>query len=272
MLPEYAAFLLHSEFAPYFGVACLAAMLLLSLVPWARPLSWRVVRVIDGDTIVVRRLGRKKTVRLLGIDTPESVHPHKRVEFYSREASAFLRSLLEGSFVRLAFDRGRIRRDLYGRTLAYVYRLPDQLDISAHLLRKGYAKVYHKEKCGRQDELLAIEHGARRDYRGVWTPLWLRPARWLLSIVLRPAYRLATVFHGAAPVLLASLLMAVCVSGVVWLHHPELVEPIAQRSLGIASRVAGAEAWQTAFTHAQSLWTSVVIRFTDGLDTLIYRG
>ena len=81
--------------------------------------STTVTRVVDGDTIEVRLDGRIEKIRLIGIDTPESVKPGTPVECYAKAASAQTDRLLEGRRVRLEFDAER--RDRYGRLLAYVY-------------------------------------------------------------------------------------------------------------------------------------------------------
>ena len=95
-----------------FGIPALLALVLMPAVSAAQ----LVERVVDGDTIVVRGVGR---VRLIGVDTPETVDPRRPVEFFGREASAFTKRLLEGQRVRLEYDWERA--DRYGRTLAYVY-------------------------------------------------------------------------------------------------------------------------------------------------------
>ena len=79
----------------------------------------RVEQVVDGDTIKVHLGGRLETVRYIGVDTPETVHPARGLEPYGKEASRFNASLVEGKMVRLEFDVER--RDRYGRLLAYVY-------------------------------------------------------------------------------------------------------------------------------------------------------
>lgn len=82
--------------------------------------TYQVVRIVDGDTIVVKIGGNDEKVRLIGIDTPESVHPDgsRNVE-YGEIASNFTRTHLEGKEVSLEFDVQE--RDRYGRILAYVY-------------------------------------------------------------------------------------------------------------------------------------------------------
>lgn len=91
-----------------------------------------VERIVDGDTLAVTG---GTTVRLIGIDTPEST---SEVECYGREASAKLGQLIPlGQRVRLVYDVERL--DLYGRTLAYVYRLPDGEFVNLTLAREGFA-------------------------------------------------------------------------------------------------------------------------------------
>ncbi len=97
-----------------------------------------LVRVVDGDTIVVSVAGRDERVRLIGIDTPESVKPGSAVECFGKEASGHLASLLpEGTVVRLVGDVEQ--RDRYGRLLAYVYREADGLFVNAAMARDGFA-------------------------------------------------------------------------------------------------------------------------------------
>ena len=103
------------------------------------PAMATVTRVIDGDTIDVRIDGREERVRLIGIDTPESVRPDAPVECYGPEASAFTHELLpEGSAVRLTRDV--VGRDDYGRVLAYVRRAADGLFVNEEIVRQGYAR------------------------------------------------------------------------------------------------------------------------------------
>ena len=79
-----------------------------------------VTKVVDGDTFWVADGSEKGLkIRLIGVNTPETVHPQKPVEYYGREASDYVKSILTGSKVKLQFDVNRT--DRYGRTLAYVY-------------------------------------------------------------------------------------------------------------------------------------------------------
>jgi endonuclease YncB( thermonuclease family) len=98
----------------------------------------RVVQVVDGDTVVVDLGGSTFTVRLIGIDTPETVAPHRPVECYGPEASDRLKHLLPaGTPVRLWRDLEP--RDRYDRVLAYVQRRPDGLFVNADQISSGAA-------------------------------------------------------------------------------------------------------------------------------------
>lgn len=96
-----------------------------------------VRKVVDGDTIEVRVGNRNETVRLLGIDTPETVHPDEPVECFGPEASARTKQLLpRGTMVRI--ERDTEARDHFGRLLLYVF-LGDQM-VNELLVREGLAR------------------------------------------------------------------------------------------------------------------------------------
>lgn len=97
-------------------------------------------RVIDGDTIEVRFPSGIETVRLLGIDTPETVHPTKPIECHGPEASASLKRLLPpGTTIRL--ERDQQFRDHFGRMLAYVYRFDDDRFVNLDQVATGMAEA-----------------------------------------------------------------------------------------------------------------------------------
>jgi micrococcal nuclease len=125
--------------------------------------QWRhVVRVVDGDTLL---LDRKERVRLIGVDTPETVYPERPVEYFGREASEFTRRMAEGRRVRLAFDHERT--DRYGRTLAYVY-LEDGTLLNAEIIRQGYGFAYTQFPFRYLEEFRQLEREAREAGRGLW--------------------------------------------------------------------------------------------------------
>lgn len=124
-----------------------------------------VKRVVDGDTIL---LTSGERVRLIGVDTPESVKPGTPVQCYARRASAFTHALLDGAAVRLVY--GAERRDRYGRLLAYVYRARDGLFVNAELVRRGYARTLTiAPNTGHAAEFAALASDARRAGKGLWS-------------------------------------------------------------------------------------------------------
>lgn len=155
-----------------FGVSAIAMRGLLAAALFAlafalapAPAGAQVVeRVVDGDTIIVRGVGR---VRLIGVDTPETVSPGRPVEFFGREASAFTKRLLEGRSVRLEYDRERT--DRYGRTLAYVH-LADGTFANAEIVRRGYGHAYTRFPFRYRDQFRQLEREARGAGRGLWNP------------------------------------------------------------------------------------------------------
>lgn len=131
-----------------------------------------VARVVDGDTIDVVLQGRTERVRLIGIDTPESVDPRQPVQCFALEASAFAARRLQGRTVELEFDVER--RDRYGRLLAYVW-LGDEL-FNRTLVRRGFAQVYTFPPNVRYVErLLAAQRKARAESAGLWGACPLEP-------------------------------------------------------------------------------------------------
>jgi micrococcal nuclease len=126
-----------------------------------------VERVVDGDTIVVRRAGRDERVRYIGMDTPESVKPGTPVQCYAKAASAANHRLVDGEQVRLVGDREA--RDRYGRTLAYVYRARDGLFVNAELVRRGYARTLEiAPNTAHAAQLQNLATQARKAHLGLW--------------------------------------------------------------------------------------------------------
>ena len=106
-------------------------------------------------------------VRLIGVDTPETVHPRKPVERFGKEASAFTRRIAEGKEVYLEYEGGSSRRDRYDRTLAYVY-LPDGMLLNLEIIRMGYGHAYTRFPFSKMEEFRAAEREAREAERGLW--------------------------------------------------------------------------------------------------------
>ncbi len=128
-----------------------------------------VVRAIDGDTILVQGAGgRVEDIRLLGIDTPETVDPRKPVQCYGPEASTFTKHLVTGRTVTLRYDREL--HDRYGRFLAYVWLTGKRpLFVNAELVRRGFARTYpFPPNTAHADLFAALERSAAVAGRGLW--------------------------------------------------------------------------------------------------------
>lgn len=147
------------------------------------PGSGRVVRVVDGDTLVADIDGTEESIRLIGIDTPETVAPNRPVECYGAEASHRLGELLPpGTAIRL--ERDVEPRDPYDRLLAYVYRSDDGLFVNLAQVEAGFAEAKeYPPNTAWKAELDGVEQAARAAGTGLWgacggadTPLPSRPA------------------------------------------------------------------------------------------------
>ncbi len=127
---------------------------------------YRVVEVFDGDTIdVTRGDAAPETIRLLGVDTPETHHPTKPVQCFGPEASAYTTRRLLGRSVRLEDDVET--HDVYGRRLAYVYL--DGHRFEDELLRRGYARLLVIEpNVAHARTMLDAELDARARRAGLW--------------------------------------------------------------------------------------------------------
>jgi endonuclease YncB( thermonuclease family) len=126
----------------------------------------RVQRVSDGDTFVATVRGRRERVRVIGVDTPESVSPNQPDEPFGEEASDFAKHHLDGETVRLAGDAEP--RDRYGRMLAYVW-LEDGTFWNALLAAEGYAQQLTVPPNVTYERLFRrLVAEARREDRGLW--------------------------------------------------------------------------------------------------------
>lgn len=129
-----------------------------------------VTRVVDGDTIVATTEdGDELRVRILGIDTPESVHPDESVECYGPEASEWATSVLDGQTVTLRTDPTQAETDRYDRALRYV-ALENGTDYSVLAAREGMAEpyVFGGEPVSKADEIDAAAAEAEAEGRGLW--------------------------------------------------------------------------------------------------------
>jgi micrococcal nuclease len=132
----------------------------------------RVTRVVDGDTFKVDIAGRTDTVRVIGLDTPESVKPGTPVECYALRASAEAKRLLPaGAAVRLQADPTQAGRDRYGRLLAHVW-LADGTLYAERMIRGGFGihYIYDGVPSVYASRLAAAEIAARAALAGLWAP------------------------------------------------------------------------------------------------------
>lgn len=130
--------------------------------------KYQVLTVLDGDTFEVKMNGKMEKVRMLGIDTPETVDPRKPVQCYGKEASDMTKSMLSHHSVVLKIDAKQSILDKYGRILAYVYR-DDGLFINTFLLEKGYAREYtYGNAYSFQKEFKALQASAQEQKFGLW--------------------------------------------------------------------------------------------------------
>ncbi len=127
-----------------------------------------VTRVIDGDTIDVLQNGETHRIRLIGINTPETVDPRKPVECFGTEASTYLKNLLTNRTVLLETDESQGDTDKYNRLLRYVF-LPDGTNVNLTMIKEGYAYEYtYNTPYQYQTEFKAAEADARENGQGLW--------------------------------------------------------------------------------------------------------
>ncbi len=166
-----------TQMRQWLAVVLAAALLLCGCGQQAQPqpngeMKAKVERVVDGDTFQIEGGER---VRMIGVNTPETVKPNHPVEYFGKEASNYTKKLLTGQTVTLRFDVEL--RDKYGRLLAYVY-LPDGTFVNDKLVREGYARIMTiPPNVAYADQFLASEREARKNHRGLWQDDKRRPRK-----------------------------------------------------------------------------------------------
>jgi micrococcal nuclease len=135
------------------------------------PGMYRVMKVVDGDTIQVSVTGKTddlETVRFIGIDTPETVDPRKPVQCFGKEASNKTKELLTDQNVFLEKDETQDDRDKYGRILRYVF-LEDRTNVNQYLIQEGYAHEYtYRIPYIYQSNFKQAEVYAKEHEKGLW--------------------------------------------------------------------------------------------------------
>lgn len=131
------------------------------------PGLYSVVRFSDGDTITVDMNGKEETVRMIGVDTPETHHPDLPVQCYGPAASAYTKNLIGEQKVRLEADPTNQNRDRYDRLLRYAY-LPDGRLVAGELIKNGYGFAYTSFPFTKKDEFVSLEQQAKTEAKGLW--------------------------------------------------------------------------------------------------------
>lgn len=128
-----------------------------------------VVSIVDGDTIKISYEGKVESLRLVGIDTPETSHPSKPVECFGKEATAYMTKLVSGKKVRLEEDVSQSSRDRYDRLLRFVF-LEDGTHVNEKMIRDGYAfeYTYQNNPYKYQEQFKDAQKEARENSRGLW--------------------------------------------------------------------------------------------------------
>ena len=162
---------MHSVFLRYLFLLSFVFPVSCHSQPAAEALEdyYTVTRVVDGDTFYIDDgTAKGEKIRLIGIDAPESHRSqHKEVQYYGKEAAAYLTRLLNNKKVKLEYDVSR--KDKYRRTLAYVY-LENGLFVNAHLVESGYAIILTvPPNVKYADRFLKLQQEARKHKRGLWS-------------------------------------------------------------------------------------------------------
>ncbi len=132
--------------------------------------TYSVIRVVDGDTLVIKKDGAEIKVRLIGLNTPEIVDPRRIVECFGKEASARAKEILTGQMVKIETDPTQSVYDKYARLLAYVY-LADGTNFNEQMIREGYGHEYtYNTPYLYQKEFKQAEEYARTHELGLWKP------------------------------------------------------------------------------------------------------
>jgi len=130
---------------------------------------YSVTSVVDGDTIKISMSGKEVTLRLIGMDTPETVDPRKPVQCFGKEASNKAKELLSGKKVRIEMDSSQGELDKYGRTLAYVFR-DDGIFYNKYMIEQGYAHEYtYNTPYKYQAEFKLAQKSAQSSQLGLWS-------------------------------------------------------------------------------------------------------
>ncbi len=136
-----------------------------------KPTLFKVVKVVDGDTLDIDIDGKIERIRLIGMDTPETVDPRKVVQCFGKEASDKAKEILSEKMVSVEADNSQGERDGYGRLLRYVY-LEDGSLFNKYMIAEGYAHeyTYQSNPYKYQIDFQEAEKQSRETKKGLWNP------------------------------------------------------------------------------------------------------
>ena len=132
-----------------------------------QPGLYAITRFVDGDTITIDMNGKKETVRMIGVDTPETHKPNTPVQCYGPAAAAYTKNIIGTNKVRLESDQQSTDRDRYKRLLRYVY-LPDGRLIQEELIKNGYGFAYTQFPFTKSDSFEQAQADAKNANKGLW--------------------------------------------------------------------------------------------------------
>jgi micrococcal nuclease len=144
------------------------------------PGLYSINHFVDGDTIAVTMSGKSQSVRMIGVDTPETHKPNTPVQCYGPAAAAFTKTIIGSQQVRLEADSKSTNRDRYNRLLRYVY-LPDGRLVEAELIKGGYGFAYTEFPFTKSAEFVQYQVQAKAANKGLWgncQPFQENSGRW----------------------------------------------------------------------------------------------
>jgi endonuclease YncB( thermonuclease family) len=131
---------------------------------------YKVLDIVDGDTVKVEINGKTETLRLIGIDTPEIKDPRKPIECFALEASNKAKEILSGKSIKLEADNSQGDKDKYNRELRYIL-LEDNANFNKLMISEGYAYEYTYNKPYKfQKEFKEAQENAMKAQKGLWNP------------------------------------------------------------------------------------------------------
>jgi micrococcal nuclease len=145
-----------------------------------QPGLYSIDHFIDGDTIAITMNGKTETIRMIGVDTPETHKPNSPVQCYGPAAAAYVKNIIGSQSVRLAADPKSTNRDRYDRLLRYVY-MPDGRMVETEVIKNGYGFAYTNFPFTKRAEFVDLQDRANTAAKGLWancTPFQEDNGRW----------------------------------------------------------------------------------------------